>query len=281
METRTWSEQGPFPPKALLWITCKAAEISSVLEDVVKRTDGTQSIILCQNGIGVGALAKREWERLGGSSMTLFGRAVFWLGARLESPPTETDDGGRLEPYRLYSGGHIRGVEIGSSSASVLTEMRSIFKTIEIKLIEQQDNGWDLVEWRKVLWNASTNAIGALAECKNRGVIEDVRLRLLCRQLYAEAHKVASREGVKIPASFENVVWEAAREVGENYNSMLQDLWAGRKTELPWLNGEIAAAGKRVGVPTPGHDWVVALISALESSGARARTWSERIEKKG
>ena len=58
-------------------------------------------------------------------------------------------------------------------------------------------------------------------------------------------------------------------------------LWAGRNTELTWLNGAIVVAGKRLGVPTPGHEWVVALISSLEASGARSRTWTERIEKKG
>ena len=281
LETRTWGEQGSFPPRAVLWITCKVGEIASVLEDVAKRTDGTQGIVLCQNGVGVGELAQREWKRLDGIPTTSFGRAVFWLGARLEAPPSDKEEGGRLEPYRLYAGGKIRGVEIGSSSGDLLTEMRAAFRSIEIKLIEQQDNGWGIVEWRKALWNASMNAIGALAECRNRGVLEDVQLRLLCRQLYAEAHKVAAREGIKIPAAFENTVWEAAREVGENYNSMLQDLWAGRKTELKWLNGAIVVAGKRLGVPTPGHEWVVALISALEALGARSRTWSERIEKKG
>jgi 2-dehydropantoate 2-reductase len=47
---------------------------------------------------------------------------------------------------------------------------------------------------------------------------------------------------------------------------MLQDVLAFRPTEIGVLNGGVAAEGRRVGVPTPGHDAMVALVRGLESS---------------
>jgi len=47
---------------------------------------------------------------------------------------------------------------------------------------------------------------------------------------------------------------------------MLQDVVARRRTEVDVLNGGIAGEGRRVGVATPGHDSMVALVHGLESS---------------
>ena len=47
---------------------------------------------------------------------------------------------------------------------------------------------------------------------------------------------------------------------------MLQDVLARRPTEVDVLNGGIAAEGRRLGVPTPLHDAMVALVHGLESS---------------
>ena len=50
---------------------------------------------------------------------------------------------------------------------------------------------------------------------------------------------------------------------------MLQDVLARRETEIDALNGGIAAEGRRVGVPTPLHDCMVALVKGLERSWGR------------
>jgi 2-dehydropantoate 2-reductase len=47
---------------------------------------------------------------------------------------------------------------------------------------------------------------------------------------------------------------------------MLQDVLAHRETEIDALNGGIVAEGRRVGVPTPLHDAMVALVKGLERS---------------
>ena len=49
--------------------------------------------------------------------------------------------------------------------------------------------------------------------------------------------------------------------------SMLEDLEHGRKTEIDYLHGEIAALGRRHGVPTPAIDEMIRLVKAAEAAG--------------
>ena len=65
-------------------------------------------------------------------------------------------------------------------------------------------------------------------------------------------------------------IGEEAIEVAYHHKpSMLQDVLARRHTEIDVLNGGIAAQGRAVGVPTPRHDAMVALVHGLE------RSWDE------
>ena len=51
--------------------------------------------------------------------------------------------------------------------------------------------------------------------------------------------------------------------------SMLQDLDAGRATEVDVVNGGVASEGRELGIPTPRNDEVVELVHAMER-GERA-----------
>lgn len=55
-------------------------------------------------------------------------------------------------------------------------------------------------------------------------------------------------------------------------SSMADDLAAGRKTEIPWLCGEIVTLGTMVGIPTPVNQRLVELVTAAENGDRR--TWS-------
>ena len=46
--------------------------------------------------------------------------------------------------------------------------------------------------------------------------------------------------------------------------SMLQDLEAGRATEVDVVNGGVAGKGRELGIPTPANDKVVELVHAIE-----------------
>jgi 2-dehydropantoate 2-reductase len=125
-------------------------------------------------------------------------------------------------------------------------------------------------QWRKVVFNAATNPIGALTGLTHGRVCERPELRALVTALVDEGKAVATAQGIVLDADPEELIDHAARpEVAYDHKaSMLQDVEAQRATEIDFLNGGIARFGREVGVPTPLNDAVTALVKALEDSWA-------------
>ena len=123
-------------------------------------------------------------------------------------------------------------------------------------------------QWRKVVFNAATNPIGALTGLTHGQVCERRDLRRLVSELVDEGKAVASAQGIVLDADPEELVDHAARpDVAYGHKaSMLQDVEARRATEIDFLNGGISRLGRELGVPTPLDDAITALIKALEAS---------------
>jgi 2-dehydropantoate 2-reductase len=126
-------------------------------------------------------------------------------------------------------------------------------------------------QWRKVIFNAATNPIGALTGLTHGRVCERPDLRALVSGLVSEGKAVAGAQGITLDADPEALVDHAARpEVGYNHKaSMLQDIEAGRRTEIDYLNGGIVSFGARLGVPTPLNETIAALIRGIEASSTQ------------
>jgi len=123
-------------------------------------------------------------------------------------------------------------------------------------------------QWRKLIFNAATNPIGALTGLTHGRVCEDPGLRRLVSQLVDEGKAVASAQGIELDADPEELIDHAARpDVAYDHKaSMLQDVEARRPTEIDYLNGGIVRFGREQGVPTPLNEAVTALIKGLEAS---------------
>jgi 2-dehydropantoate 2-reductase len=123
-------------------------------------------------------------------------------------------------------------------------------------------------QWRKVIFNAATNPIGALTRLSHGRVCELPPLRALSTQLVDEGKAVAAAQGIVLDADPEELIDHAAKpEVAYHHKaSMLQDVLAGRQTEIDWLNGGIVRYGEQVGVPTPMNRAIWALVKGLEQS---------------
>ncbi len=127
-------------------------------------------------------------------------------------------------------------------------------------------------QWRKVIFNASTNPVGALTGLTHGRVCERPDLRAIVSGLVGEGKAVADAQGIVLDADPEELIDHAARpEVAYGHkSSMLQDVEARRQTEIDFLNGGIARFGRELGVPTPLNDAITQLIKGLEAS------WVER-----
>jgi 2-dehydropantoate 2-reductase len=123
-------------------------------------------------------------------------------------------------------------------------------------------------QWRKVIFNAATNPVGALTRLTHGRVCEDPELRRLVSGLVDEGKAVAAAQGIELDADPEDLIDHAARpDVAYDHKaSMLQDVEARRQTEIDYLNGGIVRFGEEHGVPTPLNRAIWALVKGLEQS---------------
>jgi 2-dehydropantoate 2-reductase len=123
-------------------------------------------------------------------------------------------------------------------------------------------------QWRKVIFNASTNPIGALTGLTHGRVCERPDLRALVSGLVDEGKAVAAAQGIELDADPEELIDHAAQKhvAYEHKASMLQDVEARRQTEVDYLNGGIVRFGREHGVPTPLHAAIWALVKGVEQS---------------
>ncbi len=127
-------------------------------------------------------------------------------------------------------------------------------------------------QWRKVIFNAATNPVGALTGLTHGRVCERPDLRAIVSALVDEGKAVAAAQAITLDADPEELIDHAAKpEVAYGHKaSMLQDVEARRATEIDFLNGGIARFGRDLGVPTPLNDAITQLIKGLEAS------WEQR-----
>jgi 2-dehydropantoate 2-reductase len=123
-------------------------------------------------------------------------------------------------------------------------------------------------QWRKVIFNAATNPVGALTGLTHGRVCEHRELRRLVSALVDEGKAVCAAQGIELDADPEQLIDHAARPdvAYEHKASMLQDVEARRQTEIDFLNGGIVRFGREHGVPTPLNAAVTALIKGVERS---------------
>jgi 2-dehydropantoate 2-reductase len=123
-------------------------------------------------------------------------------------------------------------------------------------------------QWRKVIFNASTNPIGALTGLTHGRVCERPELRRLVSGLVDEGKAVAAAQGIELDADPEDLIDHAAKpDVAYDHKaSMLQDVETHRQTEIDYLNGGIVRFGREHGEPTPLNQAIWALVKGMEDS---------------
>ena len=120
-------------------------------------------------------------------------------------------------------------------------------------------------QWRKLIFNAASNAIAALTG-RTHGQVAEPPTRELACAVMAEGRAVADAQGIVLDMSPEELFDHAARkDVAYGHKpSMLQDVEAGRETEIDFLNGAIVAFGERHGVDAPLNRALTQLIKGRE-----------------
>ena len=129
-------------------------------------------------------------------------------------------------------------------------------------------------QWTKLIFNAATNPVGALTGLHHGAATRFPPTGELFEALIAEGEAVARALGITLHGDPRAMVMKGANAPGKHKASMLQDVLAGRQTEIDFMCGAIVKAGEQTGVPTPLNKAMWALIKGLEKSWEEAREQS-------
>jgi 2-dehydropantoate 2-reductase len=229
--------------------------------DHLRRPDGV--VVDFQNGINdhrVAAVAGRE-RTLG---------CVILISAGMYEPAhaIRTDRGSAAFKIGEHDG---RDSERARRLAEIMSEVAPAVVTTNL---------WG-ERWSKLALNCMLNPLAGLSGLGTAEVRSDPTTRRVAASIGAEVVRVGGALGHRIEpilgiaakrfadASGAPDVEQLGREIAADAQSrsggrpsMLQDVMKGRRTEIDFLNGFVAAEGRRVGVPTPFNDAVVAAVNA-------------------
>jgi 2-dehydropantoate 2-reductase len=121
-------------------------------------------------------------------------------------------------------------------------------------------------QWTKLIFNASTNPVGALTFLHHGAATRFPATGALFNALIAEGEAVAKALGIELHGDPRALVQKGASAPGKHKSSMLQDVLAKRQTEVDFMNGAIADWGDKTGVPTPLNRAMWQLVKGLEHS---------------
>jgi len=166
----------------------------------------------------------------------------------------------------------------GEADSSIRGRTKAVAEILE-KLnagpVHLVDNAVGCV-WSKLIINAAINAPGTLLRVRNGDVPSSQSGRDLIHDVVKECIEIVQATGIKlIFEDPEAQVLTVCEGTAANVNSMLQDMFAGRRTEIDFINGAIAREGDRLGILTPVNKTLALLIKSLEA------TASQRIRQEG
>src|SRR5450432_810643 len=115
--------------------------------------------------------------------------------------------------------------------------------------------------WMKFILLAGNASIMALARQPIGRLRDDPDVRPVFIAAYRETIDVGRAKGVALPAdALEKILDFTGHAPPAMKPSMALDLERGNRLELPWLGGKVVELGRKLGVPTPTHSMMYAML---------------------
>ena len=115
--------------------------------------------------------------------------------------------------------------------------------------------------WMKFILLAGNASIMALARQPIGKLRDDPDVRPIFIAAYRETIDVGRAKGVALPAdALEKILDFTGHAPPAMKPSMALDLERGNRLELPWLGGKVVELGRQLGVPTPTHSMMYAML---------------------
>ena len=237
----------------IIILTVKAYHTLDAARSIQRwKTNPTNGVLSLQNGLGnIETLSRYLPARsiLGGSTME---------GALQISPSKIAHTG---------SGSTWIGEPNRKSSERCLA-IKRVFRRAGFNT-DVSDNIHNVI-WSKTIVNSAINPISALTGARNGDLLTVPELRDMTQRVVEEGYAVSLANGIRAKPSPTVLLKKILRLASSNKSSMLQDIQAGRRTEIQQLNGHIARVGNRLRVPTPYNTLLIGLVTGLEEIIARS-----------
>ena len=121
--------------------------------------------------------------------------------------------------------------------------------------------------WTKLLLNVAINPVCAIVGVLNGEMLLHPELFETGLAAMEEAARIATAEGVDLTDfDLAQSLEDLCRATADNRVSMLQDIMAGRETEIDSICGEVVKRGEALGIPTPRNQTLHALVKGIEQS---------------
>ncbi len=228
----------------IVFLFVKSYSTDEAMRDISPVLKDGSIVVTLQNGIGNREIIERHLPA---------GRVVcgsVTIGAT------------RIDATSVAYGGS-GSVVIGGPDRGAVEAVRSLLERagVPVETHERPDE----VIWRKAVINAAINPLGALLGIPNGKILESPDALILQEFIVKECALVAASRGISLDArEMVEATREVCRKTAANLCSMLQDLRAGRRTEIDSINGAFARFGREAGIAASYNEAIYRLVRAAE-----------------
>lgn len=185
--------------------------------------------------------------------------------------PDQIIYGCTMLPGRLIAPGHVSSPGGGDTAFKPMTNAGLAFaQSIRLSIAGSRfcyDPNTDCVIWQKAAFNCAMNAICALGGCTVNGIAQSDEATALAHAAASEVAQVALGAGIRVDSeAITHQINFALSNHGPHKPSMLQDIEAGRQTEIDSLCGAVQKAAEPLGIATPVNSALNAMIK-LRTAG--------------
>ena len=182
----------------------------------------------------------------------------------------------RSEPHSVEVTVHVDAIRMGSLFGADPAALRPLAEAIDaggIPSALSPDVSKDL--WAKMLYNCALNPLSAILNEPYGALADRSVTRHLMDAVIDELFAVMAAHGFatqwETAATYRRVFYsELVPRTARHESSMLQDLQAGRRTEVDALSGAVVDLGQRAGVATPVNRALLDLVRAATATPRRS-----------
>lgn len=233
----------------LVLVLCKSFDTREVIE-TNRNVIGPETVVLSlQNGLGNEDLLCELLD----PKQVIAGK-TYIAGMMLEPGKVQSSTAGK----KTFVG------EYGGAATPRIEAVAALFNEAGMECIVS--NFMKNIIWDKLLINVATGAVCGVTKLPYGDFYQHPELLETAKRAVQEGMDVARAEGIMLSRHDPHDVLEAAHEnLPYSFKpSILQSLEKKRRTEIDVINGAVVKYGKKLEVPTPINDTLVACVKGIE-----------------